>query len=151
MQKIKKKAVGNIIATVSILLLTIVLVSVLSATFNQILATPQLAPAMSCLQMQTSFPLQIQNVCFNPTTNNTEVTVKRKLDTDMIEFDFLITTPTETSTWCVGELCCESCDLQPEGQTKTYFLNQTLDMNQNNKVGIILNDCLIQTKSISAC
>jgi len=152
MQKIKRKAVSSIVATASILLLTIVLVSIISLTFNQILATPKLAPALSCIEMQAFFPLQIQKTCFNPTTNKTEVTVKRKLDTAGItEFDFLLTTPTETSKWCVGEFCCEECNLQAEGQIKTYFLNQTLDMNQNNKAGIVLNNCLIQTKNIISC
>jgi len=150
-KRINKKAVGNVVATLSILLLTIVLVSIVSVTFNQILATPQLAPAMSCLQMQTSFPLQIQKACQNQITNQTEITLKRKLDTDMTEFDFFITTPTETSTWCCGAEECPDCDVQPEGQIKTYYLNQTLDTNQNNKVGILLDNCLIQTKNIGSC
>jgi hypothetical protein len=152
MQKINNKAVANIVATVSILLLTIVLVSILSANLDQFLATPQLAPAMSCLEMQTSFPLSIQKVCYNPIENQTEITVNRKLDTSqIIEFDFLLTHDAETSVWCVGEDRCETCDLQPEGQTKTYYLKEILDTSKNNKVGIVLDNCLIQTKPINPC
>ena len=150
MQKINKRAVSNIVAVVSLILLTIVLISTLSYTFNKIIAVPQLAPAMSCLEMQTSFPLSIQKACFNSETNQTEITVKRKLDTEINSFDFSITTLAETSEWYAGPGCV-SCGVLSEGQVKTYFLNQTIDVKEKNKAGISINNCLIQTKDINFC
>lgn len=150
MQKINKKAVSNIVAAVSIFLLALVLVSVVSYAFNKIISAPNLAPAMSCLEMQTSFPLSIQKSCFNAETNNTEITLKRKLGTEINEFDFLITTPSETSVWFAGP-GCENCEVMPEGQVQTYYIPQKINTNENNKVGISINDCLIQTRDILNC
>ena len=150
MQKINKKAVSNIVAVVSLVLLALALVSVLSYAFNKIIAAPQLAPAMSCLEMQTSFPLSIQKACFNAETNQTEITLKRKLDTEINSFDFLITTPAETSEWHAGP-GCESCEVLSEGQVKTYYIEQKINTNENNKAGVLISNCLIQTKNILSC
>jgi len=151
MQKMNKKAVSNIIATVSILLLALVLIYLVSLTVSKIVSAPQLAPQLSCLEMQTSFPIEIQKSCYNTQTKEIEVTVKRKLATNLTTFDFVLTTPAESSAWCVGLSCCETCELLSEGEVKTYFIPEELDANETNKVGIMINDCLIQTKNINSC
>ncbi|MBS3088380.1 hypothetical protein J4402_01220 [Candidatus Pacearchaeota archaeon] len=150
MQNINKKAVSDHIAIVSVVLLALIFVSVMSYVFNKITAAPELAPAVSCLEMQTSFPLAIQNSCFNSETNQIEATLKRKLGTEINSFDFSITTPSETSAWHAGP-GCEGCEVLSEGQVKTYYIEQNINAGENNKIGVLINNCLIQTKEILPC
>mgnify|MGYP004215424657 CR=1 FL=1 len=138
-----KKALSNIISTVIIILLSMVAVTVLSASVLNLVKNPSLSPEYSCPTLQFKSLLKIDNTCYNQATGETEVTLKRSLDESLSinNMQFSI----DSEIWECGE-SCGVCNILNPGNTQTYYF-ETL----GSRVEIITNNCVLDVKEIGAC
>jgi hypothetical protein len=133
-----KKGVSEIISTVLIIVLSIVLISVLASFVINLVKLPQLSPEKSCVKMQINPPIKISNVCFNQETQELEVIVFRD-NFEVFSLDFILD----------GEkysCACESCSILEKQTFSKYFFAQDAE-----KVSVVVNGCLVETKDVGYC
>ena len=75
-----KKALSQIIATILILIITIIAFSVLSIIIINTTKTVSLSPQLSCFNLKTKQILSIEKVCYNQQTHDIEISINRKID-----------------------------------------------------------------------
>ena len=148
---LNKKAVSDIIATVSLVLLALLAVSILGAVINKVVNSAQLSPQMSCLEMKTSPPIEITKACYNSSSPNKDlqVTLKRKISTSIFSLDFIVSSASESSRWAVGGTCADSILLE-SGQTETYLIGP-VSIAENIKISLEVDNCLLETEIIREC
>ena len=151
MQSLNKKALSDIIATISLILLAILAVGILGFTINKVISNAQLSPQMSCLEMKTSPPIEIIKSCYNSLSpdQDLQITLKRKISTNIFSLDFIVSSASESSRWAVGGTCADSMLLEP-GQTETYLIGP-VSIAENSKISVEVDNCLLETKTIREC
>jgi len=135
--KTNKKGISNIVASVFLIALTVIAVSLLSATISK---TINLSPQMSCLDLKLNPPVQIEKACLDSTLT-TRLFLKAKSSSDIGSLEVI----TNNARYLIGE-GCGICKLPKEGETKLYPLSE-----QASLVSIKINDCIIETKPVTSC
>ncbi|MDP4039866.1 MAG: hypothetical protein Q8P57_04790 [Candidatus Pacearchaeota archaeon] len=111
-----KKGIADIVATVLIIALSVVAVSMIFSylsVYAQNLDST-LSPSISCLEMRTS----ITETCYNSETKNLEVSVDKSVgDNKISSFTFF----TGEETFSCGLACEGKCNIHESGK-KTFFL-----------------------------
>ena len=140
-----KKGVSNIIATMSLVLLSIIAVGVLWGFVKTTIDNIELSPEISCLDMKTKSTVKIQRACFNSQTKETQITLKRSLTGLTIEsLEFA----TQKNKYQCGLSCNNGCTVLNDGTTKTYIFSSQENENQ---INLLYQDCLLDTKEIKNC
>jgi len=150
MQKLNKKGLAGAVAVVMLMMIGITAISIVAMYYNKILENSgsQLAPAFSCLEMQTSETIKIKNACYNPQTNQTEIKIERSIKEFQIPYlDFLISSDDEESSWSCGP-SCGNCVLPKTGQTKTLFFKTE---KQQTEVTARISSCVLDKRKINLC
>lgn len=149
-----KHAVSSIIATTSIILISLVVVGILGGIIFKVLNKPQLAPGSSCIDLQISPPLSILDSCYRVSTGDLEVRIARdstELLTETVVFESTI--DSQRRNWQCGAACGTACILQEKGTVKTYYLtasapNVSISIPQMN---LYLGSCNLQTRPVRLC
>lgn len=146
MQKIisNKKALSQIITVVLITALSIVAISILFVFTKGLIKDIALSPEFSCFDINIDSPIKIQKTCYNQTTQDLEVTLKRKLhDTSITSLDFIM----QNSVYSCGETDC-NCIVLKQGETKTYFFSIEESPQQ---IIIKTQNCILDNKEVEVC
>ncbi len=147
MQKINKKGLSDTVATLLIIFLSVIAVILVASYVNKLVKSPSLSPEMSCFNLQLNTPIIIDNACYNLSTKDAEVTLKRSSDEMPIEsLDFALSSNYSSSNWHCGREC-QNCKLLDYGK-KTYYFNSE---NKPNLIILKINNCVAESKEIKEC
>lgn len=149
MQKLNKKAVSGTVATV--FLIAVVLVSG-TILYNAIVPTiVSLAPEVSCTEQQLNPPVEIQNLCYNPTTGEIETTIKKPItsDTPLISLEFITVVGGKRSDWSCTQNC-ENCILPTQGNSQKYYFEVTGEGTPET-LSTAIDGCVLETNEITLC
>ena len=149
MFKLNKKGLSDIISTVLIILLILVSVSLISMSVFKLVKNPALSPGESCPIIQFNKVVKIYKVCLNQETKDIEITLERNLDENYLieELAFVVDKNEKTNKYKCGDQCGE-CKILNPGNIKTYYI--TTQENPD-KLSLILNNCVLETKEINNC
>lgn len=146
-----KKALSTIIATMMIILLSLVAISTIWITISSLINTVQYSPEFSCQDFTIQPPIRINKACFNLTTEDAEITLKRNIDNFEIQkLIFIMQSSTQSSEWCCGLPNCPQCQVLKPGTTQNYLFDFT-EQNIPNKVALKIGECFIEEKEIGEC
>ena len=121
-----KKAISNIMATMFLVLLTIMAVGVLWGFVKTTIDKVDLSPEIDCLELKTKSSIQIKKACYNPTTSETKIILERALTgLEINNMEFLISSNTNTNKYECGLSCGNGCTILHDGETKTYLFSST--------------------------
>jgi hypothetical protein len=143
MHTLNKLAMGNLLSTISIVLLTIIATSLIGVYTNQVLNQASLSPQLSCIEMQSSSLLKIQRACYNVQSKDIEATLKRSIkDTFLPSLTFT----TDSNSWFCSD-SCGNCEILEIGNTKTYFLASE----RTNSLAVHVDGCVLDSREITDC
>jgi len=77
--KSKRRGIANIVAVLSLVLISVLAVGVVGVFIYRIVSVPQFGPQYSCLEMQTASFIEIKEACYNEDKKEIEVTVGRDI------------------------------------------------------------------------
>ena len=150
MRHLNKKAISNLLASVSLVLLTIFAVAAVGVAFNKIISAPTFSPELSCLELQSNLPIKMKSACFNEQTQKVEVTLQRSLkEFEIPVLNFKLSSKTESSAWVCKPDCCD-CDIVVPGATKTYYL-ELENLPEQSEMNLNVLNCFVHTKEIKIC
>ena len=149
--KMNKKGLGEIVAVVTLVLITTVAALIVSSYVSK-LVNPEmsLAPQYSCIEMQTALDFGIRDACYNSATGKIEVALKREISSlEFNSLEFTINSPTESSSWSCGAEC-GNCVIQDIGDVKKYYFAPE-NSGEQNKVILRVGSCVLDEREIRAC
>jgi hypothetical protein len=147
MSKLNKKALSNIVISILLVLLAIIAVSFVALTLNKLIK-PNLSPELSCLDLQIGQSIIIQKACYNSTTSDVEVTLRRSIDTEIDSLDFTINMQGESSSWSCSSFCSD-CSILGKGEIKTYYFHvENFNNNEENTIKVLTGSCLLDSRNI---
>lgn len=153
MQKIiNKKGLSGIVISVLLILLSIAALAIVFLYLTNFLnKEANLSPGVSCLQMQSSSPLEISSACFSSSNNEVQVSLKRSIqDLDINQIDFVLSSDNDSSSWCCGIPDCQECQVLEKGKSKTYFFDLS-DLRNPIRAEISVSSCGLDSVEISQC
>jgi len=143
-----KKGLSNIIATFSILLITIacivIVATVIKNTSQNILDSPE----FNCLNFNIEPPVKTTQACYNPETNKLSVKLEKSIqqDININSLEFIINTVDSTENFICSD-SCGNCEVLKQG-SKTYYFDFEDPPTQ---VALKINNCILQPKEIKKC
>ncbi|MBS3099330.1 hypothetical protein J4462_03900 [Candidatus Pacearchaeota archaeon] len=118
-----KRGVAEVVATVSLVLLTTVAAIILAGEMKGFVNKERLAPEFNCLDYQTSQTFSIIKACYDVGLGDVLIDVQRKINSiDILELDFTINTESGGESFSCG-LDCGNCEVQGIGEKKKYYLS----------------------------
>ena len=75
MQNLNKKGISDLVSNVLIILLVVTLIGTVSTQIFQLVKSPALSPEKNCPLLISKNILQVQNICFNELSQETEITL----------------------------------------------------------------------------
>ena len=139
-----KKALSTIVASLILILLSLVAVSILWTTFNNLANRIQMSPEINCFDIKIQPPIKINSVCYSEEKKQIDVELKRNLEELQINSLGLIT---ETGEWECSSTC-GNCLILNTGETKTYFIDGET---KPKEIVLKIDECIIETESIGDC
>lgn len=149
-----KKALSPIVATVILLVLSIVAVSIVYVKVIQPATKKISMSPLECIDMQTKKLITIKDVCYNEANKEVELTIQ-KMVKDKTDLDFITKfKDTETEFTCN----CDYCEVQDNG-IKKFFIDISKEIQENagppQIIILSVSDkeyrCDIESKVIKAC
>lgn len=140
-----KKALAPIVATLVIILLTLIAISIVWITIKELTKDVALSPEMNCLDVKIQPPIKINSACYNSEKKQINLELKRNLEKIPIE-SILVSSDTNSEWRCSSS--CGNCIILSEGEAKTYFLDEET---KPNEIILKINQCEIETKEITDC
>lgn len=151
MPNLNKKAISNVLAAVLLVPLSIIALVFLAVVTTNSIQDSFLSPKFSCPQIQIKNPILTQDVCYNISTQDVELKIKRGFNIYIDSLDFVINTGTQSSRWHCST-SCPDCGVQDEGETKTYYFHiGSFNNNEENTIHVLTESCLLDTKDIVEC
>ncbi len=146
-----KKGMSNVVAVVLLVLIAVVAVTTITAFTKKISLSPEdeINKHFSCVDAQFNLPVNIQLACFNKTSNNLEVTVKRDLGTDLSSFNLIFSKGKESYSYSCG-YGCGTCTLLEKGTEKKYYLFSSSE-DKPEKVSLRIGSCLVVEREVNYC
>lgn len=146
---------GNaIVYNVLIVLISVAFVAILGVLVLDIVKKTSLSPEFSCYDMKLKDHLTISKACYNISTNNLEISIRRdnaEVDFDSLDFSLLINGA--VSNWKCGE-SCSTCEVLNEGQFKKYLIDISdfnFSISGTNIVSLNYYGCEMSNKQIIGC
>ena len=146
--KLNKKGISDVIAVTILLAMTITSLFLFGYFILDLSKeTTQLAPAVSCLEMNS----KIESVCYDEEKTELKIELQRGLSDEGIKFFmFSVEAAGQSDSYYCGEKCEQgSCEIPGKGETKILYLNlETFP----EKISLIANEnCNLGKKEIKAC
>lgn len=120
-----KKGLSDVLANVMLILLAIVAVGIVGAAVKQFVSSPSFSPQFSCLDMQASRHIYFDSACYNSTSGEVNVAVKRTLSDrfEIKELRFVIDFEgKDSASWrCGGG--CTNCNVLDLGNRRIYYFD----------------------------
>ena len=139
-----KKALSGTVTTVAVMACAIVL--------GVIVASPiklNLAPELSCTQMQLQSPLTINSACYDADNHEVEISLARAFNTpDIQEISFTLDSITSSAKiWRCAD-SCGTCSILNEGETRTYYFDTQY---LSERISLTVGDCTLISRELSPC
>lgn len=128
MRTMNRKGLANIIAMISLILITTIAAVTVSVSVDNFFASSetQLSSDFSCLDLQSSSVVQIKKACYNAEDGDVELTLERKVSSlDIPQLDFTINGESSESYSCSNS--CGNCNVLGLGASKTYYFESEAD------------------------
>jgi hypothetical protein len=124
MRSLNIKAVSDLIATVLMITLSIMAASIVSYFVIPLVSqSANLSPAVSCIELKTSPPINVEKACFNKNSKEIELKLKRSMSESFIsEMSFILKSDSDVRSFKCGENC-KNCNILNSGSEKTYYFN----------------------------
>ncbi|MEK6890567.1 MAG: hypothetical protein AABX03_00350 [Nanoarchaeota archaeon] len=145
-----KKAVSDVITNVLLIFLIVTIVSLFGFLVNNLLKDNlEFSPEISCIKMQATPPITIEDVCFNTETNTTQAVLKSSTikEYSVGKFSMILELNAGTEKYTCGN-SCGSCEVMSDGETKKYYLKNSV---APSKISLIIDSCIIETDTILSC
>jgi hypothetical protein len=148
MQSINKKALSTVIATLLIIVLSMIAITITWTAVRNLISEETLLAPESCLESQINSPYSLGKACYNETGKELIIELNKKFGNyEIIDAFFIVNEITETSRWCCGK-DCPNCKL-PETGLKTYYLSPIEQ--KPTSVTLNINNCVLQTNPVVNC
>ncbi|NCN98933.1 hypothetical protein COU62_04175 [Candidatus Pacearchaeota archaeon CG10_big_fil_rev_8_21_14_0_10_35_219] len=150
MPSVNKKGLAEVITVVLIITITLAAVAIFYASFMN--PVNQLSPAVDCATKAFSSAVTVEKACYNPTTEEIEVQLIRKLqNVEITQIKFTATNEQDSESWgCGSAYTCNFCKVISSGQTKTYFLNDA-QLDDYTSISITIDGCPLDAKPVESC
>jgi hypothetical protein len=142
-----KKAASNIVISVLLIVICIAAIVMISNLVYKTVSV-QMSPQYSCLESQISKPIEIDRVCYNLSSQQVQVVLQRKINSEIPSLYFVINSNSQTSKWCCSSECT-NCLILEQGETKTYYFD--VDASSNSNIAVLIDSCLIDSRQITDC
>jgi len=146
-----KKALSQIITSILLVALVISSIIIISSVILNIVKKPLSSPEFSCINLLSKSILELNSACYNPSSKDIEIKVKRKPSDNYIDsltFN-IIKSDNAQSLWTCGN-SCGGCIIQDSGETKTYFFSQE-NPDLQVKVELYSYSCKLDEIEITEC
>ena len=140
-----KKALSNIVASLVIILLSLVAVSTIWVTTKKLIDNVALSPEIDCLDIKIQPPIKINSVCYDSINKQIKVELKRNFQE--LQINSISILSNSGLEWKCSSTC-GNCLILNSGETKTYLLNEET---QPAKITLAIEDCIIETKNVGNC
>ena len=151
MQNIKqksKKALSTVVATLLILLLSLVAITVVWIVVKNLISPQIVLAPKSCIDFQINAPYYLGKSCYNETSKELIIDLNKKYEKyDITDAFFVVTEITGNSRWCCGK-DCPDCKL-PKTGLKKYYLSPIEQKPKS--VTLDINNCILQTNPVVDC
>ena len=149
MRNLSKKAISELVATVIMITLAIASASIVSYFVIPMLSqSVTLSPTVSCIELKTNSPINIEKSCYNQETKEIELTIKRTMSSiNVSEISFIFRTNSNIKTFKCSE-SCRGCKILNPGSEKKYFFDFT-EFKENVEISYIVDNCEMNTIKIS--
>lgn len=145
-----KRALSDIVSNVMLVLIGIALVSLISGAIIYFVKGVNLSPKFSCNDANIAGALVIENACFNSSSGEIKVSVKRSFEEFEIDnLYFVLSNKESSSSW----VCCESCGgckVLGVGEKKSYYFDVGKEGRFEN-VGVRVDECAFGNREIRDC
>lgn len=138
------KAQSSVVVMMFLIILIIAAIALIAAQFDSFFQKAQLSPEISCPSVLASPPISIETACFNKSSNETQITIKKDLSNLTSTVLFAITSGSKTSSFSCGSENCD-CTLPNEGESKTYYF----PIKDSTEIMIRFATCNLATKEIT--
>lgn len=140
-----KKALSNIIATLIIISISLVAVSMVGITVKELIDNVSLSPELNCLNVKIQPPIIIKSACYDSKTNKIKIDLQRNIQNLQIKSLYFLSD--SGSEWYCGENC-HQCIIPNTGETKSYLLPSE---NSEEELTLKVNNCILEAKEVSVC
>ena len=148
MQSLNRKGFSQVVTILLIVILSIIAIGVLFFSVNNILNEVKQSPEFSCLDFKTSEVIRIIKTCYNESSGEMEVSLRRNLD-ENIKIDslfFNFNGEKGSSRFSCGGVNCP-CEILPIGGENKYLFNTE----KFNEVSITTFGCLLDKENVGIC
>ena len=147
--KIKdKKALSEVVAVLSLILISLAAISILWIIVKNLTNPEILLAPKQCLDMQINPPYSIEKACYNETSKEAVIILKKTMQNYQINnLYFIMNSVEESLKWRCGSQC-QNCKLPITQTPKDFFISLN---NKPNSVTLQINDCAIETKGVIEC
>lgn len=145
-----RKALSDVIAMVSLILIGIVVAAIVFAGVRGIIKQSLLSP-QECADLQTQIikPINAEDLCYNITNKELEVTLARASEEPEIRsIGFVVNFNDKSISW-VCEENCDNCEILKQGIKKYYISLSEEKMPET--LTLMINNCLLEKKEIREC
>lgn len=143
---INKKGLVDVVSTVLIILLSFVSVALLFLVVKEFISQPAFSPE-NCVNTGIRPGIEIQRVCYNPSSDETEVTLKRDVDSSNISsLGFKFSNSGNYTNFVCGK-GCGKCFILNAGETNKYYFS----LKGSDSFTLSVNGCVIEKKGIGNC
>src|SRR6056297_2423874 len=128
--KIKnKKAMSNIIAAVILISLSLVATGIIGSMVLNLSEDILTSPA-NCIDFQLKNPIEIQSACYNKTSNETLIRIRRRTkNPEISQIRFILTNENNREEFLCSDKC-ENCQIPEKSSEKKYFLKTEIKPKQ---------------------
>lgn len=156
MKKIKmnKKALSQVVATVLIVMLSIIAASTIGYIVIDLAKAPSLSPQASCLDISLLKPVKIESACYNNKTSEIELKMSRSMENlEISSLSFMFSSQAGSSKKWLCSSDCANCNVLQKGETKIYYLNApSLMAIGNSSITLSTQGCLLdRTEFLGLC
>ncbi len=151
MQNLNRKGVSGVVASVVLIMLAITAVWIFSVALNKFLTSPSLSPQFSCVDLQFAKQVYAESACYNSSSGEVRVVVKRGLDGNynFETLTFVIDFNGNSDSWRCGEGCI-NCDMVDLGNRKVYYFDVS-DLGVPTGMALMADSCDSGSIGIGNC
>ena len=145
-----KKGLSSVVATLIILLLALIALTITYATASNILYSIKYSPSLTCSDIKIENPIEIVSSCYNEIDGKIEIQLRRSFSSiEINELRFTLSSSLNSLDYSCGGFSC-GCIILNQGEIRKYEFIPDSPQSYN-QVIIKADDCILKEKEISVC
>ncbi len=150
----EKNGLSSVVATLLIVLLSIIALTMVYSTVNNIMNSIKTSPTLTCSDFQFSSPIEIVSSCYDTDKNEINIQIRRSfsnLEFNDLKFVFTSSSTNNIKTYSCAENIC-GCSILNPGEIKNYRFKQTPeDISSFDRIYLKVNECDLINKEVTLC